>query len=166
MSPENHASGNITGVYPDGNRSIWLLGMLITFRAVAEETGGEYSLYEQTVPPQLGPPPHIHHKESEAFYVMEGEFEFLKGDQTIRAGVGSFVRVPPGVPHAFRNVGEAPARFLAIVTPGGLHEKLLGEIGEPAQSESLPSLPDGPPDVERIVRIAQKYATEIPPLPA
>ncbi len=160
---ESKAVGSTAGVYPDGGRSIWLLGMLITFRAVAEETGGDYSLYEQTVPPQLGPPPHIHHQETEAFYVLEGKFEFLKGDQTVTASSGSFVYVPKGVLHTFRNVGEIPARFLAIVTPGGLHEKLLGEIGEPAKSQSLPSLPEGPPDVERIVRIAQKYGTELPP---
>ena len=46
--------------------------MLITFKALGEETGGEYSLYEQTVPPQLEVPPHIHHSETEAFYVLEG----------------------------------------------------------------------------------------------
>ena len=166
MPGESQAIGNSVGIYPDGSRSIWLLGMLITFRAVAEETGGEYSLYEQTVPPQLGPPPHIHRQETEAFYVMEGEFEFLKGDETVRVGAGSFVHVPRGVPHAFRNVGDSPARFLAIVTPGGLHEKLLGEIGEPAPRESLPPLPEGPPDVERIVRIAEKYATEVLPPPS
>ena len=65
------------GVYPEGGRSIWLLGMLITFKAVSEETGGEYSVFEQTVPPQAGVPPHIHHQESEAFYVLEGEFELI-----------------------------------------------------------------------------------------
>lgn len=165
MWRENQLGGGSPGIYPDGNRSIWLMGMLVTFRAVAEETGGEYSLYEQTVPPQMGPPPHIHHKESEAFYVMEGEFEFLKGDQMVRAGAGTFVHVPPGVLHAFRNTGTGPARFLAIVTPGGLHEKLLGELGEPAQGESLPPLPEGRPDLERVVRIAQKYATEVPAPP-
>lgn len=165
--PDAPESTEVTGgVYPDGNRSIWLLGMLITFRALGTETGGEYSLYEQTVPPQLGPPPHIHHRESEAFYVLEGEFEFLKGDQAIQASSGSFVYVPKGVLHTFRNVGEASARFLAITTPGGLHEKLLGEIGQPAESESLPPAPEGPPDVERIVRIAERYGTEIPFPPA
>src|SRR3712207_7746684 len=40
------------GVYPDGGRSIWLLGMLVTFKAVSQQTGGEYSLYELTV--QIG----------------------------------------------------------------------------------------------------------------
>jgi mannose-6-phosphate isomerase-like protein (cupin superfamily) len=60
------------GVYPDGGRSIWLMGTLLTtFKAVSEETGGEYSLYETTAPPQLGAPPHIHHRETEAFYVLE-----------------------------------------------------------------------------------------------
>ncbi len=153
------------GVYPDGNRSIWLLGMLITFKAVSEETDEEYSLYEQTVPPQLGAPPHIHHKETEAFYILEGEFEFLKGDHTVRAGVGEFVHVPRGVAHAFTNLGTMPARFLAIVTPGGLHEKLLSELGEPAEVETLPPPPEGPPDVERIIQIAQQYHTEMLPPP-
>ncbi len=153
------------GVYLDGGRSIWLLGMLVTFKAVSEETGGEYSLYEQTVPPQLGAPPHIHHRETEAFYVLEGEFEFLKGDQAVRAGAGEFVHVPRGVVHAFTNVGTMPARFLAIVTPGGLHEKLLSGLGEPAESETLPPLAEGPPDVERIMQIAQQYHTEVLPPP-
>ena len=78
MLQGDEVGGGATEVYPDGGRSIWFLGMLITFKALGEETGGEYSLYEQTVPPQLGVPPHIHHSETEAFYVLEGEFEFLK----------------------------------------------------------------------------------------
>lgn len=153
------------GVYPDGGRSIWLLGMLIEFKAVGEETGGEYSLYEQAVPPQFGAPPHIHHRETEAFYVLEGELEFLKGDQTVSAGAGQFVHIPRGTLHGFTNVGTANARFLAIVTPGGLHEKLLGEIGEPAKEATLPPPPEGPPDVERMVATARRYDTEIPPPP-
>jgi hypothetical protein len=48
------AERGVLGVYPDGGRSIWLLGMLITFKAVGEETGGEYSVFEQTVPPRAG----------------------------------------------------------------------------------------------------------------
>ncbi len=107
------------GVYPDGGRSIWLLGMLATFKAVSEETGGEYSLYELTVPPQLGALPHIHHRETEAYYVLDGEVEFLKGERTVRAGVGEFVFVPRGMVHGFTSVGQEPARFLGIVTPAG-----------------------------------------------
>ena len=79
------AERGVLGVYPGGGRSIWLLGMLITFKAVSEETGGEYSVFEQTVPPRAGVPPHMHHQESEAFYVLEGEFELLTGGQPMKA---------------------------------------------------------------------------------
>ena len=155
------------GVYPDGGRSIWLMGMLLTtFKAVSEETGGEYSLYETTAPPQLGAPPHIHHRETEAFYVLEGEFEFLKGERTVRAGVGEFVRVPRGVVHGFTNVGDEPARLLGIVTPGGLHEKMLAEIGEKAKAETLPPPPEGSPDMtemETAMETALSYGTELLP---
>jgi mannose-6-phosphate isomerase-like protein (cupin superfamily) len=96
------------GVYPDGGRSIWLLGMLATFKAVSEETGGEYSLYELTVPPQLGALPHIHHRETEAYYVLDGEVEFLKGERTVRAGVGEFVFVPGAWCTASRVWGRGP----------------------------------------------------------
>jgi mannose-6-phosphate isomerase-like protein (cupin superfamily) len=153
------------GVYPDGGRSIWLLGMLITFKAVSEETGGEYSLLEATVPPRLGAPPHIHHREAEAFYVLEGEFEFLNGEGVVRAGVGDFVHVPKGVPHGFTNVGQGPAKFLALLTPGGIHEHLLAALGEPAQAEKLPPPPAGPPDAERFAQIARTYDTEFVPPP-
>jgi len=151
------------GVYPDGGRTIWLLGMLITFKAVSEETGGEYSLYELTVPPQLGAPPHIHHRETEAYYVLDGEVEFLKGEDTVRAGVGQFVFVPRGVVHAFTNAGQEPARFLGIVTPGGLHEKLLSSLGEQAKTETLPAPPEGPPDAERFAAIMREHDSEVLP---
>jgi mannose-6-phosphate isomerase-like protein (cupin superfamily) len=151
------------GIYSDGGKSIWLMGMLITFKAVSEETGGEYSLYELTVPPQLGAPPHIHHRETEAYYVLDGEVEFLRGEHIVTARVGEFVFVPRGVVHGFTNVGREPARFMGIVTPGGLHEKLLSGLGEPAKTETLPPSPEGPPDVERLVQIASEYDTEILP---
>ena len=160
-SGETGTEQSAVGVYPNGGRSIWLLGMLVTFKAVSEETGDEYSLYELTVPPQLGALPHIHHAETEAFYVLEGEVEFLKGERTVRVGVGEFVFIPRGVVHGFKNVGDEPARCLGIVTPGGLAEKLLTGLGEPAKAETLPPLPEGPPDVERIAQIVSKYDTEM-----
>ena len=152
------------GVYPDGGRSIWLMGTLLTtFKAVSEETGGEYSLYETTAPPQLGAPPHIHHRETEAYYVLDGEVEFLKGEDTVRAGVGQFVHVPRGVVHAFANAGQEPARFLGVVTPGGLHEKLLSSLGERAKIETLPAPPESPPDAERFTAIMREYDSKVVP---
>jgi hypothetical protein len=61
-------------------------------------------------------------------------------------------------------VGQEPARFLGVVTPGGLHEKLLAGLGEPAKAETLPPPPESPPDVESIAEVVRKYDTErLPP---
>ena len=56
-TPVTEAERGAVGVDPDGDRSFWVLGMLIRFKAMSEETGGEYSLFEATVPPGLGAPP-------------------------------------------------------------------------------------------------------------
>jgi mannose-6-phosphate isomerase-like protein (cupin superfamily) len=153
------------GAFSDGSRAVWLLGMLIKFKAVAEETGGEYSLFEATVPPQVGAPPHIHHQEPEAFYVLEGVFEIIKGDGVVRASAGDCVHVPKGVAHGFMNVGQEPARLLAILTPGGWHEQLFAALGEPAKTETLPPPPAGPPDAQRMAETARRYGTEFLPPP-
>jgi mannose-6-phosphate isomerase-like protein (cupin superfamily) len=63
------------------------------------------------------PPPHIHHAHEEGLYILDGELEFLVGKQTVRAGPGTFVMVPIGVPHTFRNPTDKPARFLGTFTP-------------------------------------------------
>jgi hypothetical protein len=110
-------------------------------------------------------PTTIHHRETEAYYMLDGEIEFLRGEHTVSARVGEFVLVPRGVVHGFMNIGQVPARFMGIVTPGGLHEKLLSGLGEPAKTETLPLPPEGPPDVERIVQIARRYDTEMLPPP-
>lgn len=148
---------------PSGEgESVWLLGDLYTFKAVSEDTDGAFALWETTSPPQGGPPTHLHHREDETFYILEGEMEFLAGGDTIQAGAGSLVHIPKGTMHTFKNVGTTPARFLVMVVPGGF-EKFFFEVGEPATDESSP--PEGPPDVEKLVATAAKYNCEIPPPP-
>jgi len=93
-------------VGPGEGRAVWVLGgQLLTYKVTAEQTGGAYSLFEGTVPPGGGAPPHIHHREDESFYVVDGEFEFSRDGETIKAGPGSLVYVPRGSLHAFENVG-------------------------------------------------------------
>ncbi len=85
------------------------------------------------------------------------------------SATGAFVHVPRGVVHGFTNVGKEPARFLAVVTPGGLHEKMLAGVGEQAKTETLPPPPEGPPDMaqmERMMETVRKYATELLPPPS
>ena len=147
---------------PGEGRSLWVLGsQLLTYKVTADQTGGAYSLFEGTVPPQEGSPPHIHHREDESFYVVDGEFEFLKDGETVRAGAGSLVYVPKGTLHAFKNVGEEKGRLLLSQTPGGLHERFFEEIGEEATDMTMPPDAEGPPDDVRIVAVAARYGTEI-----
>jgi mannose-6-phosphate isomerase-like protein (cupin superfamily) len=87
-------------------------GQLLTYKVTAEQTGGAYSLFEGTVPPGGAAPPHIHHREDESFYVVEGEFEFTRDGESIRAAAGSLVYVPRGSLHAFENVGESTGTLL------------------------------------------------------
>jgi quercetin dioxygenase-like cupin family protein len=147
-----------------GGESVWLLGDLYTFKAVSEDTEGAFALWETTSPPEGGPPPHLHHREDETFYVLEGDMEFLAGGDTIRASAGSFVHIPKGTMHTFKNVGATPARFLVTVVPGGF-EKFFFEASEPATDKSAPPAPEGPPEVEKLVATAAKYNCEIPPPP-
>lgn len=108
-----------------------VVGDTYTFKGTTENTGGAL-LFEACVPPQSGPLPHIHHREDEAFYVLEGDIEVLEGDRTFVAGAGSFVFLPRGVVHGFKNVGAQPARMLIMATPAGL-EKFFEEVGQPAR---------------------------------
>lgn len=142
---------------------MWVLGDLYGIKAKSEDTGGAYALFETTVTPGLpGPPPHIHHREDEAFYVLEGEIEFNVEGNSGTAGPRYFVNIPKGTLHTFRNAGTMPARILALVAPGGF-EGFFAEVGEPATDPTSP--PAGPPDVEKVVATTPKYALEIPPPP-
>lgn len=156
------AQSSGTHVPPGKGKSVWLVGDLVTVKMEGEDTGGAYSLVEETTPPQGGPPPHIHHNADETIYVLEGDLEFMVGDQTIPASAGSAVYSPRGTLHTFRNVGASPSRILAVISPGGF-EKFFLEAGEPATEGSSP--PEGEPDVGRIVEIGQKHGLEIPPPP-
>ena len=146
-------------------RSLRVLGEVVTYKITSERTGGAYSLFEVVSEPGGGPPPHVQHREDEAFYVLEGEYEFLDDGHTIRLGTGSLVYVPKGNLHTHKNVGDKPARMLVSQTPGGLHERFLEELGEPATDGATPPVPEGPPELGRIEAVAMKYGTEIPPSP-
>jgi quercetin dioxygenase-like cupin family protein len=151
--------GNPEVVPPAGGRRIWVLGELYTFKVTGEESGGSFAVWETFVNPGSGPPPHIHHGESEAFYVLSGEFEFVAGNRTIRGGPGSLFHAPKGTIHTFRNVSESSGKTLTIVAPAGF-ERFFFEFGEPATTaQGPPSI--APPNSQRLVTVARKYGCEI-----
>ncbi|MGW2373630.1 MULTISPECIES: cupin domain-containing protein [Kitasatospora] len=93
----------------------------------SEDTGGQYSFYEVTVPAGQGSHFHVHEDTDEAFYIVEGEFEIHLGDVVHRAPAGTVVYGPRGVVHAFRNTLDEPGRMLCVTTPGGI-ERFFEEL--------------------------------------
>ncbi len=91
----------------------------VTLKATSEQTGGSAGVVEAISAPGEGPRPHIHRDCDELFYVLEGEFSFLLGEETVLAPTGSFVFIPRGTVHAARNVGSETGRVLAVFVPGG-----------------------------------------------
>jgi len=142
-------------------RALWVAGDLVTLKVLGEDTDGAFALGEVVSLPGGGPPPHVHHREDEIVCVLEGEYEFLLGERTIRVGAGSVVYGPRNIPHAFKNVGSTPARMLAIAAPAGI-EEFLEEVGEEATDKSPPP-PFGQEEIERLLAVAPKYGIEMLP---
>ena len=128
---DNKLETGVAHIRPgEGRRSLWVMGEMVTCKVTSDQTSGAYSLFEITTQPGDGPPPHVQHWEDEAFYVLEGDYGFLDGARTIRAGVGSLIYVPRGNLHTHKNVGEGPGRMLVSQTPGGAHERFFEELPE------------------------------------
>jgi len=145
----------------DEGRSLHLSGDTYTFKALGEDTGGSLVLLEARVPPLGGPPPHIHHAEDEFFWLLEGELEFLTNGRTFTANAGSFVYVPKGTTHCFKNMGTQTTRMLAAFTPAGI-EGMFFEVGRPATEGSSPARPDQE-EIEKLLAAAPRYNVEILP---
>ena len=145
---------------PDEGKVIQVLQERMTFKVMSADTNGLYTLFVNSAEPGGGSPPHIHHQEDEAFFILEGNYEFLLGDKTLELGPGSFLFAPRGIPHASKNVGTTMSRMLVIVSPAGL-ENCFIEMGQPITGTSAPATPDGPPDIEKLVAITQKYGVEL-----
>ncbi len=136
----------------------WFLATLMTVKASGAQTGNAFTLLEWQAPPGFAPPPHIHHAEDEAFYILDGALTVTCGDHTWRAEPGAFVWLPRGIPHRFSVEGSTPLKGLQITTPAGF-EQFMAEVGEPARALTLP--PPGTPDVEKLLTVSAKYGYEI-----
>jgi quercetin dioxygenase-like cupin family protein len=137
----------------------WWFAALAVIKATAADTGGAMTIVEVTEPPGAQAPPHVHFREDEAFWILEGDVTFVVGDQTIEAHAGDYAFGPRNVPHSY-TVGEAGCRMLFVCTPGGFEELVIA-MSEPAASRTLPPAPDGPPDFERIAAIAKAHGCEL-----
>ena len=143
----------------DEGEALWFLGVLATIKSSSESTDGRVAVIEHLAPQGAGSPLHVHRREDEWFYVIEGELTFWVGGRVIQATTGSFVYGPRDVPHTFV-VSSAEARFLLVTEPAGF-ENFMRALAEPAETRTLPPAPSGPPDFERLASIAAEYGLEI-----
>ena len=109
----------------DLDRSVWYNGSLMTFLATAEDTEGQFALIEAVSRKGNAPPPHIHHREDETFYILEGEMTASVGGQTTTGTHGTLIFLPRNVLHSFAIESEQ-LRMLVLLTPAGLEGYFQG----------------------------------------
>jgi quercetin dioxygenase-like cupin family protein len=143
-------------------RSVWYSGWLLTFLATGEETGGQFALMEQVARKGNVPPRHIHHREDETFYIVEGEMTFSIGDQTIKATPGTMVFAPRDIPHSF-TIDSDQVRILVLVAPAGA-EDFFKACSVPAASMTLPPPAEVPyAEIQKMKALAPTYGFEFVP---
>ena len=135
----NDAGGDASrafGLKEGEGNARWWGGGLATIKATGKETDDLYSIVEVLEPQGTKAPLHVHRKEDEAFYILEGEMTFHIGEETIKARPGSFVFGPKDVPHTY-TVDSGPARLLFLLSPAGF-EGFIEAISKPAKERTLP----------------------------
>ena len=150
-----------------GGEALWAFGCLITVKASTETSGGRVAVLEHVAARGAGSPLHVHRREDEWFYVIDGELTFWVDGQVIEAPAGTFVYGPRDIPHTF-TVSSEQAHFLLVVEPAGL-EGMLRDLGEPAPTLTIPPASTEPPDMARIAQVVAEYGIEIlgpPGIPA
>lgn len=160
-SSMNEDADRAYGLEEGEGEARWWLGGLATVKATGKETGGLYTLVE-VLEPEGKAPLHVHHREDEGFWVLEGEVTFHIGDEKIKASAGSFVFGPKGIPHRY-TIESGPARMLFLLSPAGF-EEFIYATSEPAGERALPPPPEGPPDeaeMEQLRALARQYGGEL-----
>jgi quercetin dioxygenase-like cupin family protein len=119
----------------------------ILIKVSADTTGGAYTVFEENQP--VDTPLHVHEREDELFYVLEGEHVYQVGEREHRAGPGDLVFAPRGIPHSQRRVVPREGRTLVLTSPGGL-EGFFRELAEADVAGTL-----GP---DAYARASERYA--------
>jgi mannose-6-phosphate isomerase-like protein (cupin superfamily) len=141
---------------PDEGEMVVMGGLGVRFMIESAQSEGTFALVEHPIGPRvLAAPLHTHEREDEYTYVLEGEVGVQVGDEVRVARPGDLVFKPRGVPHAFWNAGDAPARVLEIISPAGF-ERYFAEI-----SPLLPPNHTGPPDEEALGAVMAKYRLDM-----
>ncbi|WP_256009137.1 cupin domain-containing protein [Desertivirga xinjiangensis] len=146
--------------FKENREQLVVLSILITFLIPKSATGGKYSVWEETVPPLAGPPPHSHTDE-EVFYVLEGEFEFMLNGAMIPAQPGSVIHVPSNDLHTYRNTGNCAGKLLTMTNPGKLEDYFRAVGKAVTLAADIPDLNVAPDlaklDAAKAIALAPEY---------
>jgi quercetin dioxygenase-like cupin family protein len=146
-------------VRTDEGEARWWFGLLAVIKATAADTGGQMTIVEITNPPGWEGPLHVHRRDDEGFWILEGDATVEVGDRTIHACAGDYVFGPRDIPHRY-TVGEAGCRMLFILVPGGI-EDVIRATSELAPSRTLPPPPEEEPDIDRLKAIVAAHGYEL-----
>ncbi len=136
---------------PGQGKEVMLSGQPLAFLVTGKDTA-HTSMFDWTMPPGLSTGLHVHRVQEETFYVLEGECEWQVGDQRVRATPGTYLFIPPGVPHNIANVSDKPARLLMTVSPPG-HEHYFEELAQVVACGS-------PPNADVNAELRRRYDTD------
>jgi quercetin dioxygenase-like cupin family protein len=145
---------------PTAGRTIAVFGDIYRFLATGDDTDGHYAQWEAIVSPGGGPPPHVHSRENEGFYILEGEITFQIGEERIVATAGTFANVPIGTAHSFKNEGDHTARMLITLAPAGL-EAIFFETGLEVPQGATTAEPPTKEQIEKLLALAPRYGVTI-----
>src|SRR5215217_7892494 len=141
---------------PDEGETVWLRKLGIRSMIGGEDTQYNFALVEHPIGPRaLAAPMHTHRHEDEYTYVLEGEIGVQVGEEVLVARPGDLVFKPRGVPHAFWNPADEPARALEIISPAGF-ERFFAEL-----APLFPPANQGSIDEEAVGAVREKYALEM-----
>ena len=143
---------------PGEGSSVWSLGGRFTTKADAAATENRFAMVEAVAFQATEPPLHIHHREDEAWYVLDGKMTFYVGDIVLEATAGCFAFAPRGIPHTF-TVDVEPTRVLVFASPAGFEHFAL-ELGQSAHDDT-PPLNLAMPSPEVLGPVAERYGIEV-----
>lgn len=152
----------------EGTPTALMPGEHFTWKATGAGTAGALDVAELVLAPQVETPEHIHHRHDEVYYILEGTFRFKIGDVLAEGTAGSFIFIPRGTPHAWKNSGTGRGRALLVFTPGGM-DGYFTEL-QPFLPALMPGIADlsqvDPAVLTEAERLMQRYGYELvgPPL--
>jgi quercetin dioxygenase-like cupin family protein len=146
---------------PELANSSWYKGILVSQLAGRADTEGAFDLVEAKMLKGTEPPPHVHAREDELFYILSGEFKVFVGGQVLMVSAGECVFLPRQEPHAYL-IQSDEAHVLALMTPGGFLDT-IGKMNSPARTMEIPADSEtyATADLTATMSVFTKYGVEM-----